>query len=60
MYLLGLSGKSESGILRKELAKKLDLPTNLSSTSLLSAINLLISKEEFIKALNSLGIKDYE
>jgi ribonuclease M5 len=60
MYLLGLSGKSESGKLRKELAKKLNLPTNLSSTSLLSAINLLISKEEFTKALNSLGIKDYE
>ncbi len=60
MYLLGLSGKSESSFLRKELAKKLDLPTNLSSTALLSAINLLITKEELNKALSSLGIKDYE
>lgn len=56
MYLLGLSGKSESSYLRKELAKKLDLPTNLSSTSLLAAINLLISEEDFKEALNSLKI----
>ncbi|MCR5458072.1 MAG: DUF4093 domain-containing protein [Clostridiales bacterium] len=60
MYLLGLSGKSESGNLRKELARKLDLPTNISSTSLVSAINLLISEEDFKKALGSLEIKDYE
>ena len=56
MYLLELSGKSESSYLRKELAKKLDLPTNLSSTSLLAAINLLISEEDFKEALNSLKI----
>lgn len=60
MYLLGLSGKSESGNLRKELARKLDLPTNISSTSLVSAINLLISEEDFKKALGSLENKDYE
>ena len=60
MYLLALSGKSESNNLRKELARKLDLPTNLSSTSLLAAINLLISEEDFKESLNSLGTKDYE
>jgi len=60
MYMLGLSGKSDSSNLRKELARKLDLPTNLSSTSLLAAINLLISEEDFKEALNSLGTKDYE
>lgn len=60
MYLLGLSGKSESSNLRKELARKLDLPTNLSSTSLLAAINLLISEEDFKEALNSLEINDHE
>lgn len=60
MYLLGLSGKIESGNLRKELARKLDLPTNISSTSLVSAINLLISEEDFKKALGSLENKDYE
>ena len=60
MYLLELSGKSESSYLRKELAKKLDLPTNLSSTSLLAAINLLISEEDFKEALNSLEINDHE
>ena len=46
MYLYGLSGKENSQQKREELLKKLDLPTNMSANAMLSAINMLYTKEE--------------
>ena len=50
-YALGLSGGADSAALRAALEAELDLPTNLSANSLLAAVNLLISENEFTAAL---------
>ena len=50
-YALGLSGGTSSAALRAALEAELDLPTNLSANSLLAAVNLLISENEFTAAL---------
>ncbi len=54
MYFYGLSGGEGSADLRKKLAKKLNLPSILSANALLSAINMIFTKEEFEKALSEL------
>ncbi|MDO4618424.1 MAG: DUF4093 domain-containing protein [Clostridia bacterium] len=46
MFRLGLSGKEESAVLRQELAKKLGLPSKLSSNMLLDVINRLLTSDE--------------
>ena len=51
LYALGLSGREDSEKRRKALAAALKLPTNLSANALLEAIRMLITKEEFEKAL---------
>ncbi len=43
---MGLDGSKER---REALQKRLSLPKNMSSTALLSALNILLTKEEFIK-----------
>ncbi len=50
LYALGLSGREDSASRRKELARALKLPDNLSANALLEAINLLVTEEEFEKA----------
>ena len=54
MYLLGLSGREDSERRRKALASALRLPTNLSSNALMEAIRILVTKEEFEKALEEI------
>lgn len=51
LYTYGLSGRENSQAKRQELLKKLDLPTNMSPNAMLSAINMLLSKEELEKIL---------
>lgn len=46
LFELGLSGGSGSSRLRKVLAARLKLPSNISSNGLLDAINLLCTKAE--------------
>jgi ribonuclease M5 len=46
LYLLGLSGGSNSKELRLRLAKELDFPAKLSTNMLLSLLNRLITYEE--------------
>jgi len=46
LYMLGLSGHPNSTDLRKALAARLRLPSNLSANGLLDAINLLCTKPE--------------
>ncbi len=55
LYALGLSGGPNSESRRKELSRLLDLPDNLSANALLEAICLLITKEEFDRAVASLS-----
>ncbi|MBE6666087.1 MAG: DUF4093 domain-containing protein [Ruminococcaceae bacterium] len=50
-YALGLSGVPNSEIRRKQLANLLALPDNLSANALLEAICLLISEDEFERAV---------
>jgi ribonuclease M5 len=50
----GLSGREGSSVLRESLARRLDLPHDMSANALLSAINLLYSYEqykEYVKAV---------
>ena len=54
LYALGLSGREDSEKRRKALAAVLKLPTNLSANALLEAIRMLITKEEFEKALEEI------
>ncbi len=53
-YLLGLSGGDGSSEKRKKLARLLDLPCNLSSNSLINAINLAVSEKEYLSAIEKL------
>ena len=55
LYALGLSGGPNSEIRRKELSHLLDLPDNLSANALLEAICLLVTKEEFDKAIEAIS-----
>lgn len=53
-YLLGLSGGDESAEKRKRLATLLSLPTNLSSNALINAINIAVSEEEYLSAVEKI------
>ncbi len=57
MMELGLSGGSNSSILRKQLLKKLDLPEHMSANALLQAVNLLYTLDELQEILLQLGEK---
>ncbi|MBR5451938.1 MAG: DUF4093 domain-containing protein [Clostridia bacterium] len=49
LYNLGITGGENSSNYRKELLKKLSLPTGLSTAAMLEAVNFLYTKEEFQK-----------
>ena len=55
MYELGLSGRPDSEARRKELSLLLHLPDNLSANALLEAICLLVTREEFDRAIEALS-----
>ena len=57
-YEMGLSGGAESAQKRVKLARALGLPSIISCSSLIYAVNTLISKDEFYKAFNSLSEED--
>jgi ribonuclease M5 len=48
LYIDGLSGGSESSKKRDELAKKLGLPSGMTSNALLAALRILVSYEEYL------------
>ncbi len=48
-YEFGLAGGKDSASNRQRLAKKMGLPTKLSANALLDVINLLYSREDFLK-----------
>lgn len=49
LFLAGLSGGAGSQAGRKALQKELHLPEHLGSNAFLEALNLLLSREEFLK-----------
>ena len=51
LYAYGLSGKADSKEKRALLLKKLGLPCDMTPNAMLSAINILYSKEEFEKLM---------
>ena len=57
-YSLGLSGKQDSAAKREALARTLGLPRGLSASSLIEAINLTVTPEEFESSLNKIEEKN--
>ena len=51
-YIDGLSGKDNSSERRAELAKKLNLPCDMTANALLAALKILISYEEYLELVN--------
>lgn len=51
---LGLSGGENSSYLRRELAKKLNLPERITGKALFEALNELYSKNEIIPIINEI------
>lgn len=54
LYEMGLSGTPDSKSKRLALLKRLDLPKHMSSNAMLSALNLLYSKEELYQILETI------
>ena len=54
MFDLGLSGSKGSKARRMQLLKFLDMPEHMSSNALLDALNMLYTKEEFLKLMDKL------
>ncbi len=54
LYFMGLSGTVDSKARRLALLKKLDLPERMSSNAMLQALNLLYSRDELHKLVETL------
>lgn len=54
LYVLGLTGRENSEILRKQLLKHLNLPSYLTTNAMLTALNCLYSLEELKEILAKL------
>ena len=52
MFEAGLSGGADSAARRDALAEKLGLPKEMTANALLSALNVLISRDEFLNLTN--------
>lgn len=53
LFAMGLSGGADSSVKRQALLKKLELPEHLNANGLLEALNLLYSKEEVERFLET-------
>lgn len=49
LYVLGLTGGQGSSVKRQALLRKLELPEHLTANGLLEALNLLYSREDFLR-----------
>lgn len=54
-YEAGLSGGENASMMRDRLASSCGLPAGMTSGALLSALNILISREEFLSAVQNQG-----
>ena len=53
LFVYGLSGGSDSKSKREIILEKLNLPKDMSANAMLSAINILYSKEEFEESIKN-------
>lgn len=58
LYRLGLTGGENSSDRRKALLKRLELPTGMSTGQLLTALNLLYSRDEFSEYCMKAGVQN--
>lgn len=56
MYAMGLSGREDSKEKRAILLKTLELPTDMTPNAMLSAINILYTREEIEKHMQNMDI----
>ena len=54
MFYLGLSGNPNSSLKRKSLLRMLQLPEHMSANAMLKALNVLYSKEEIYRLVDTL------
>lgn len=55
LYALGLSGGDGSRARRVDLCKRLDLPQNISATSLLEVLNILYTRESLAELIKTVS-----
>lgn len=60
LFALGLTGGTGSAARRQALLRQLDLPEHLTPNALLEALNLLYTREAFLKSAESLFSKESE
>lgn len=60
LFALGLTGGTGSAARRQALLRQLDLPEHLTPNALLEALNLLYTREAFLKSAESLFLKESE
>ena len=53
LYALGLSGKPDSAAKRRRLQRALELPERMSTKQLLTALNILVTREELAALLTA-------
>ncbi len=54
LYLDGFSGGTDSAAMRDRLAARLSLPTGMTANALLAAVNILITKDEYLRAIDEI------
>lgn len=54
LYAVGLSGRPDSAVKRREFARSIGFPEDISPTALITALELLYSKEEFFELCGSM------
>lgn len=60
LFTLGLTGGTGSAARRQALLRQLDLPEHLTPNALLEALNLLYTREAFLKSAESLFFRESE
>lgn len=60
LFTLGLTGGTGSAARRQALLRQLDLPEHLTPNALLEALNLLYTREAFLKSAESLFSRESE
>lgn len=53
-YALGISGRDDSAQKREMVLKALNLPHDMSPNAMISAVNILFSKEEFVEKVEKI------
>ncbi len=58
-YEYGLSGKADSAALRAAVLKGLNLPLGMTANAMLEAVNLIVTREEFLAVLKQVSKCDF-